>query len=74
MTKWAQPEPKSDTPKMLVPRIAWVRFYQRTGMSVDRATFYNWLASGKIYSVRVGRSIFIPVQALEEFIKKCLVE
>ena len=57
---------------MLPPARAWQILCQRTGCRVCRATFYRWISTGSVYSVRLGYHIFIPTPALEELIKQCL--
>ena len=57
---------------MLVPCRAWQILCRRTGGQICRATFYRWLSTGKVYSIRLGYHIFIPVPALEELIEQCL--
>ena len=57
---------------MLPPPRAWKLLCERTGGRVSLVTFYRWLRSGRIYSVRLGQRIFIPVMALEDTIKQCL--
>lgn len=39
-------------------------------LSIGRNTAYRLVRSGKIYSVRVGRSYRIPRDALEEYLRK----
>ena len=39
-------------------------------LSIGRNTAYRLVRSGKIYSVRVGRSFRIPRDALEEYLRK----
>jgi excisionase family DNA binding protein len=58
--------------QMLRPTSAWQSLCVRTGGSIGRATFYRWLQSGKVYSIRLGQRIFIPQAALDELIKQCL--
>jgi hypothetical protein len=57
---------------MLPPCRAWQILCQRTGCLVCRATFYRWVSTGKVYSVRLGFRIFIPAPALEHLINQCL--
>jgi excisionase family DNA binding protein len=57
---------------MLVPSNAWRILNARTGGTVSRPTFYRWLASGKLFSIRVGHRMYIPWPALDEMIKQCL--
>jgi hypothetical protein len=71
------PPPQADTgalsrPPMLSPYNAWRILCRRTGGTVSRATFYRWLNSGRVFSIRVGFRIFIPWPALDEFIQHCL--
>lgn len=39
-------------------------------LSIGRNMAYELVRSGQIYSVRVGRSYRIPVDALEEYLRK----
>jgi hypothetical protein len=57
---------------MLTPANAWRILRRRTGGTVGRSTFYRWLSSGKIYSIRLGFRIYIPFHALEDLIKMVL--
>jgi hypothetical protein len=57
---------------MLTPQTAWRALCRRTGAGISRATFYRWVNSGKLYSVRLGFQIFIPQIALEDLVKQCL--
>ena len=70
------PSPSTAAPArpaaMLVPQRAWQILCQRTGCQICRATFYRWISTGSVYSVRLGYHIFIPAPALEELIKQCL--
>ncbi|HLW79861.1 MAG TPA: hypothetical protein VKU44_09720 [Terriglobia bacterium] len=56
---------------MVPPINAWRILNARTGGAISRATFYRWLSSGTIYSVRVGHRFYIPWPVLEEIIEKC---
>jgi excisionase family DNA binding protein len=57
---------------LLSPPNAWRILHRRTGGHVSRSTFYRWLESGKVYSLRMGSRMYIPWQALQEIIQKCL--
>ena len=59
-------------PVMLTTRIALQRLCAGTGCRVGIETLYCWIAARKINSVRVGRRIFIPVEALDNLVEKCL--
>jgi excisionase family DNA binding protein len=60
------------TPLMLTPTVAWRRLCARTGSGVTRQTFYRWIRNGSLYSVRMGKRIFVPIERLDDLIKKCL--
>ncbi len=55
-------------PAMLTPRIAWRRLCAATGAGIAMRTFYLWIATGKIDSVRMGRNTLIPAEALDNLI------
>lgn len=57
---------------LLSPSNAWRILCTRTGGHVSRSTFYRWLDSGKIRSVRLGARMYIPWQALQDLIDRCL--
>lgn len=57
---------------LLPPSNAWRILQRRTGGHVSRSTFYRWLDSGKIYSLRLGSRIYIPWEALQDLIGRCL--
>jgi len=50
---------------MLSPANAWRILESRTGVNVGRSTFYRWVQSGKVFSLKVGGRIFIPWPELE---------
>lgn len=58
-------------PQMLIPQTALRILCQRTGGTISRTTFYRWVGSGRIPSIRLGSRIFIPRPALDELIQKC---
>ncbi len=61
----------SATLPLISPSNAWRILCRRTGIPVSRATFYRWLSNGKLYSVRLGQKIYIPVASLDEVIRQC---
>jgi len=72
---FAPPEAAAGAPggvPMLAPANAWRILCTRTGGAVSRATFYRWLSSGRLYSIRVGVRIYIPWPELDRVIKQCL--
>ena len=76
--KAAVPEPldwsvmRPSPPAMLTPRVALLRLRAGTGCPIARETLYLWLKEGKIYAVRMGGRIYIPVEALDDFIRDWL--
>ncbi len=67
----ATPQPP-DRKALLTPTHAWRVLCRRTGAPVSRTTFYRWLDSGKIYSVRMGQRLYVPWQTIEDVIRVCL--
>jgi len=63
---------KPKSPDMVSPQHAWRRLCASTGCEVTLRTFYNWIGDGRLYTVRMGRRIFVPVSALEMLIENCL--
>jgi hypothetical protein len=69
----AQNSKKASAPlPMLTPTHAWHLFCRRTGGSVSRTTFYRWINSGRVGTVRMGFRFLVPLPMLEEVIQKCL--
>lgn len=60
------------TPLMLTPTVAWRRLCAKTGGGVTIQTFYRWLGNGSIYSVRLGKRIFVPIDKVDDLIENCL--
>jgi hypothetical protein len=58
--------------QLLPPTAAWRILRRRTGGHISRSTFYRWLDSGKVFSLRMGSRMYIPWQALQEVIGQCL--
>ncbi len=59
-------------PYIIPSHSAWRILRRRTGGNISRATFYRWVSSGKLGSVRLGERIYIPLPALDDFIRKCM--
>ena len=59
-------------PQLLPPTAAWRILCRRTGGRVSRSTFYRWLDSGKVFSLRMGTRMYVPWQVLQEVIGRCL--
>jgi hypothetical protein len=57
---------------MLSPTNAWRILHRRTGGHISRSTFYRWLDSGKVFSLRMGSRMYVPWQELQEVIGRCL--
>jgi hypothetical protein len=58
-------------PPMLIPQAALRLLCRRTGGTISRTTFYRWLGSGVVPSIRLGKRIFISRPAIEAVIQKC---
>ena len=58
--------------QLLAPTAAWRILRRRTGGHVSRSTFYRWLDSGKVFSLRMGSRMYVPWQELQETIGRCL--
>jgi excisionase family DNA binding protein len=65
----AFPQPAAS---LLSTHSAWRILRRRTGGTISRTTFYRWVGSGRLSSIRLGSRIYIPLLALEDFIRKCL--
>ncbi len=68
----AKPAPPAGSIAMLSPTAAWRSLCARTGGVITLVTFYRWLRNGKVYSIRLGQRVFIPQDALDDLIRKCL--
>jgi excisionase family DNA binding protein len=60
------------TPLMLTPTAAWRTLCARTGGGIALGSFYRWIRDGRIFSIRMGRKILVPVETMDEVIEKCL--
>jgi hypothetical protein len=60
------------TPLMLTPTLAWRRLCARTGGGVTIQCFYRWIGNGSLYSVRLGKRIFVPIDKVDALIENCL--
>lgn len=69
------PEPGPRNPETVDPLLtvasAWNSLRRRTGIPLARATFYRWVSSGKIYSLRMGLKVYIPSSVVEGIVKQC---
>lgn len=69
----SSPSVQRSTPgPLLSPPSAWRILRRRTGGHISRSTFYRWIDSGRVYSLRMGSRMYVPWQALQEVIGKCL--
>lgn len=50
---------------------AWSSLRRRTGIPLARATFYRWVGSGKVYSMRLGLKVYIPASVIDGIVKQC---
>ena len=60
------------TPLMLTPTVAWRMLCARTGGGVTLQCFYGWIRNGSLFSIRMGKRIFVPVDKLDDLIEICL--
>ncbi len=58
-------------PAMLSPSAAWRVLCRATGTWIARATFYRWVTTGRVYSVRLGYRLYIPWPSLDDLIRQC---
>ncbi|MHB8654127.1 MAG: hypothetical protein ACYDA9_09635 [Terriglobia bacterium] len=59
-------------PVMLTPKAALPMLRAGTGCPIAIGTLYTWIKTEKLYAVRMGARIYIPLDALNNFIKDCL--
>lgn len=50
---------------------AWNTLRRRTGIPLSRATFYRWVSSGKVYSLRMGLKVYVPTSVVDGIVKQC---
>lgn len=50
---------------------AWTTLRRRTGIPMSRATFYRWVSSGKVYSLRMGLKVYVPTSVVDGIVKQC---
>lgn len=55
---------------LLSPYNAWRILEGRTGINVGRSTFYRWVQSGKVFSMKMGGKIYIPWPEIENVIRQ----
>lgn len=56
---------------LLTVSTAWSSLRRRTGIPLARATFYRWVGSGKVYSMRLGLKVYIPASVIDGIVKQC---
>lgn|SRR5487761_178392 len=69
VSREAGPPLGSEAP-LLSASSAWLTLRRRTGIPVSRATFYRWLSNGKVYSMRLGLKLYVPLSSIEELVKQ----
>lgn len=69
------PAPEAPVPEVADPLLtvagAWSTLRRRTGIPLARATFYRWVSSGKVYSLRMGLKVYIPSSVVDGIVRKC---
>ena len=64
-------DPNHPGKHMLSPYNAWRVLVRCTGVQCGRSTFYRWVDTGKVFSVRLGQRIFIPWSEVQNIIRQC---
>lgn len=64
----ASPE---ESEQLLTVSRAWHTIRRRTGIPLSRATFYRWVGSGKVFSLRMGLKAYIPTSIVDGMVKQC---
>jgi len=64
--------PSQSALPLLTPTHAWRMLCRRTGGKISRTTFYRWINTGRVGTVRVGFRFLVPLPMLEDVIQKCL--
>ncbi|HEV2426352.1 MAG TPA: helix-turn-helix domain-containing protein [Terriglobia bacterium] len=55
---------------MLSPDDAMQLLQMRLGILVGRSTFYRWVYSGRLFSVKLGGKLFIPLSEMEVLMQR----
>jgi hypothetical protein len=42
----------------------------RMGITVGRSTFYRWMQTGRLFSVKMGGKIFVPLSEMETIVDR----
>jgi excisionase family DNA binding protein len=58
--------------KHLTPATALRLIEVGTGCTVHLSTFYRWLQSGRVFSIRLGYRRFIPYEEVEKVVERSL--
>lgn len=67
----SQTSPDDEThPIMLSPDGAMQLLEARLGILVGRSTFYRWIYSGRLFSVKLGGKLFIPLSEMEILVQR----
>lgn len=62
--------PQASDPLLSVST-AWNSLRRQTGIPLARATFYRWVGSGRVYSMRLGMKLYIPASVIDGIVKQC---
>lgn len=66
-----QRPPEDETrPIMLSPDRAMQLLGLRLGIIVGRSTFYRWVYTGRLFSVKLGGKLFIPLSEMEIVVQR----
>lgn len=57
-------------PTMLSAERAMQILDARLGITVGRSTFYRWMQTGRLFSIKLGGKIFIPLSEMETIVER----
>jgi excisionase family DNA binding protein len=65
---WGRPVCPPGTMLVVSSTSAWRALCAKTGCSMGWTTFYSWIRSGRIESIRVGRKYYVKVTTLDNLV------
>ncbi len=57
-------------PVMLSPEHALEVLDARLGIAVGRSTFYRWVHSGRVFAIKLGGKIYVPLAEMESVVDR----
>jgi predicted site-specific integrase-resolvase len=55
---------------MLSPGSAMRILDVRMGITVGRSTFYRWMQTGRLFSIKLGGKIYVPLSEMETIMER----